>query len=213
MKGVGVAHLGGACVAAVSAVSFFGKGGAVSRRYRSWGVSMPLFVLGGIVVHTIEVALHALLFASQLGWLFGTQRSFAFLYIELLSVFWAATGLGYAAHLLAASEDNAQLLCLLCIISSAVLSSVTMPLPRLKRTKAFKALYPLTYVSFIRYSIEAAMVAELTHYVNIYNVSVALDIQGFTRDAIYPHLLKIAGLGLGLRVFAVLLAAGGRCRC
>ena len=55
-KRTAVAQLGCSIIASLTAISLFAKDAAVTRRYRSWGVRMPCYVIAGMIVHALELA-------------------------------------------------------------------------------------------------------------------------------------------------------------
>ena len=89
-KRTAVAQLGTAIITSLTSISLFARDAAVTRRYCSWGVLMPNYVIAGMTVHALELAVQPLIFCTIADQLWGSQGAFINSYIVLLAVVWAA---------------------------------------------------------------------------------------------------------------------------
>jgi ABC-type multidrug transport system ATPase subunit len=202
-KRTAVAQLGTAIITSLTSISLFARDAAVTRRYCSWGVLMPNYVIAGMTVHALELAVQPLIFCTIADQLWGSQGAFINSYIVLLAVVWAASGIGYLTVFIIASGEKAQFAGVALIIILTIFSGAAAPLPQLRASEIFGRIFFLSELSFIRFGLEASYVQEIEQYKDTFDITGALAMHDYELERYWHALLMVCLHGAAFRLAAV----------
>ena len=117
--------------AALGGANVFAKEPAVVHRYGSWGVAMSAYVVGGMLVHLLDMFTLSAVFTFVAGQIWGARTTGGELLALVFLSFWAASAIGHVASTSISSPVSAKLTAATVILVNFVISQAIVPLTQL----------------------------------------------------------------------------------
>jgi len=192
-----MAVLGLSLSAVSSASTIFGSERTIFWRESSAELKTLPYFIAKTLAHTLNILVGSLCYLALFYQLVTPFASFQSMYFIAFFTYWTAASLGYIVSIVF-NPSQSQLWGVLAILLSMNFSGMNPRFQQLRKIFNGILYYP-SYLSFIRFAIEAFYINEITHYTDIYdNVQSGMDlyeydISHYTMDMVYVISIGVVG--------------------